>query len=60
VTLLREIRIDGVFREPQFTDLGLEHVPFDALTKTNAVEQPLLYGICAGGSAARRRARRRH
>jgi hypothetical protein len=52
VTLLRDIRINGVFREPQFTDLGLEHVPFDELTKTDAVERALLDGIRAGGSAA--------
>ena len=52
MTLLRDLRIEGVFREPQFTDLGLEHVPFDELTNTNAVEQPLLDGIRAGGSAA--------
>lgn len=32
MTLLRDIRVRGTFREPQFADLGLEHVPFDELT----------------------------
>jgi len=52
MTLLRDIRVRGTFREPQFADLGLEHVPFDELTSTNAVERPLLDGIRAGSSAA--------
>lgn len=52
MTLLRDVRVSGTFREPQFADLGLEHVPFDELTGTDAVERPLLDGIRAGGSAA--------
>lgn len=49
--MLRDIRVRGTFREPQFADLGLEHVPFDHLTGSETVERPLLDAIAEGSSA---------
>jgi hypothetical protein len=52
VSVLRNIRAEGAFREPQFVDLGLAHVPFDTLTCEDGVERPMLDAVCAGSSAA--------
>jgi hypothetical protein len=52
VTVLRDIRVKGTFREPQFADLALEHVPFDDLTGAVAIERPLLEAVRSGSSAA--------
>lgn len=52
MTVLRDIRVRGTFREPQFADLGLQHVPFDELTGHGAVERPLLEAVAAGSSAS--------
>ena len=52
MSALRDIRARGAFREPQFVDLGLAHVPFDMLTGENAVEGPMLEAVRAGSSAA--------
>jgi len=52
VSVLREIRARGAFREPQFVDLGLAHVPFDTLTGEDSVEGPMLDAVSAGSSAA--------
>jgi hypothetical protein len=52
VSILREIRAQGTFREPAFVDLGVEHVPFDELTGTANVERPLLEAVTAGSSAS--------
>jgi hypothetical protein len=52
VSALVDIRAKGVFREPQFVDLGLAHVPFDGLTGQDAVEAPILAAVRAGSSAA--------
>ena len=52
MSVLREIRARGAFREPQFVDLGLAHVPFDTLTDEDGVEGPMLDAVSAGSSAA--------
>ena len=52
MSVLREIRARGAFREPQFVDLGLAHVPFDTLTGEDSVEGPMLDAVSAGSSAA--------
>jgi hypothetical protein len=52
VSVLREIRARGTFREPTFADLGVEHVPFDELTGSQQVEGALLDAVAAGSSAA--------
>ncbi len=52
MSALVDIRAKGVFREPQFVDLGLAHVPFDRLTGHDAVEEPILAAVRAGSSAA--------
>jgi hypothetical protein len=43
MTVLWDIRVQGTFREPQFADLGLEHVRFD--------EDPAVLGSVALGAA---------
>lgn len=52
MSALADIRAEGVFREPQFVDLGLAHVPFDTLTGQDAVEEPILAAVRSGSSAA--------
>jgi len=52
VKTLREIRARGAFREPQFMELGLAHVPFDGLAGHDCVEQPIIDAVRAGSSAA--------
>lgn len=52
MSVLREIRAQGTFREPAFVDLGVEHVPFDQLTGAANVERPLLDAVTAGSSAS--------
>ncbi len=52
MSVLSDIRAQGAFREPQFVDLGLAHVPFDTLTGEDVVERPMLDAIRAGSSAA--------
>lgn len=51
MSALDDIRASGAFREPQFADLGLAHVPFDVLMGRNLVERPMLDAIGAGSSA---------
>lgn len=52
MSVLHDIRARGAFREPQFVDLGLAHVPFDTLTGGDAVEGPMLEAVRSGSSAA--------
>ncbi len=52
MSVLRDIRAHGTFREPAFVELGVEHVPFDELTGAERVERPLLEAVTAGSSAA--------
>ena len=52
MSALADIRAKGVFRAPQFVDLGSAHVPFDTLTGRDAVEGPILAAVGAGSSAA--------
>ncbi len=52
MSVLRDIRAQGAFREPQFVDLGLAHVRFDALTGAYSVEGPMLDTVRARSSAA--------
>ena len=51
MSALEDIRAIGVFREPQFAELGLAHVPFDTLVGRDCVERPMLDAIRAGSSA---------
>jgi len=51
VSALEDIRASGAFREPQFVDLGVAHVPFDTLVGQPCVEGPILDAIRAGSGA---------